>query len=279
MSSNGKKLMRTRAIAANEPSNPARGTMPSDPSTQRSTRNLEDARSQEHGNAQKPGMTCRSFGIEAAFECRLIGGTDDQKARCRRCWGIEAQRHGRDVGSAGSPGQAKGHRGIDQVADQDADGGARDHPGQNERPGHLESIDQQAGHQDHDADVVEHQPEERVDVAPPGPDVAGASVVGLRPRGIHGARSSRGRRTGFSSVETAGASASRAARSASSPTSKYTAAVEAIATPSPNRSDAMPTTVGATKPPVQPTVFIRPAAVPRSSGRITSKSEAKIFAS
>ena len=75
------------------------------------------------------------------------------------------------------PGQPKRHERIDQVADQDPDGRSRDHPGQHERPGHLEHHDQQARHQDHDADVVEHQSEEGVDVAPSSPDIAGA--VGL----------------------------------------------------------------------------------------------------
>ena len=36
---------------------------------------------------------------------------------------------------------------------------------------------------------------------------------------------------------------------------------------------------GARKPPVHPTEFISPAAVPRSSGATTSKSEAKMLAS
>ena len=47
------------------------------------------------------------------------------------------------------PGQPKRHERIDQVADQDPDGRSRDHPGQNERPRHLEHQNQQARHQDH----------------------------------------------------------------------------------------------------------------------------------
>ena len=123
-------------------------------------------------------QACRAaeFGIEAALNGRLIGWTDDQKDRAERAGRVEAQGHGRDVGSAGLSGQAKRHEGINQVADQDADGGPGNHPGQNERPRHLEDHDQQAGHQDHDADVVEHQPEEGVDVAAPGPAIAGAFV-------------------------------------------------------------------------------------------------------
>src|SRR5947208_516688 len=57
---------------------------------------------------------------------------------------------------------------------------------------------------------------------------------------------------------------------ATTPATTYTDAVQVIARPNPNRSPARPMATGARLPPVQPTVFIRPAAVPRTSGRTTS---------
>ena len=47
--------------------------------------------------------------------------------------------------------------------------------------GILKRADQQAAHQDHDADVVEHQAEERVDVAPLGPARSRAGALCSRP--------------------------------------------------------------------------------------------------
>ena len=40
--------------------------------------------------------------------------------------------------------------------------------------------------------------------------------------------------------------------------------------------DVQPTNSGPSAPPPQPTVFIRPAAVPRARGSMASKSEAKM---
>ena len=54
------------------------------------------------------------------------------------------------------------------------------------------------------------------------------------------------------------------------PTSKYTAAVEAIVTPRPNRSDAMPTTVGAANPPRPADRVHQPGRRPAVLGRTTS---------
>ena len=42
------------------------------------------------------------------------------------------------------PGQAKRHDRVNQVSDQHAHRRARDHPGQNERPRHLENHNEQA---------------------------------------------------------------------------------------------------------------------------------------
>ncbi len=65
-----------------------------------------------------------------------------------------------------------------------------------------------------------------------------------------------------------------------SPAITYDDEVAAIATLKPCRSARKPTTIGEIPPPTsQPIVFIKPVAVPRASGRTTSKTEAKILAS
>ena len=75
------------------------------------------------------------------------------------------------------PGQAKRQRREDQVAGQHAHGRAGNHPPEHEIPRHPEP-DQQAGHQDHAADVVDHQPEECVDVAAVDPLVGAGMPLG-----------------------------------------------------------------------------------------------------
>ncbi len=60
---------------------------------------------------------------------------------------------------------------------------------------------------------------------------------------------------------------------------QYSEAADAIATLNPTRSDHHPTSTGAMPPASHPIEFMTPVAVPRTSGRITSNRDAKMFAS
>src|SRR5262249_18172316 len=198
--------------------------------------------------------------------------TDDQKDRPERARRIKPERHRGDVRPPRAPRQPERHHRIDQVADEDSERRPWNHPRQDERPRELEDCHQQAYHQNHDADIVEHQAEERVDIAPLGPAVSLASRT-------RSCRLSFHHQSPRSAIVPARSSARFAASNANNPTRKYTPAVDPITSPRLNRSAANPTTVGAAKPPTQPSPFINPAATPRSSCRTTSKTDAKMFES
>src|SRR5262249_9189372 len=73
--------------------------------------------------------------------------------------------------------------------------------------------------------------------------------------------------------------ASACAVSNRKPAAIYCAAAIAIATPNPVCVAIHPLITGADPPPIQPTIFMNPAAVPRASSGTTSNIDAKMFAS
>src|SRR5262245_47823639 len=194
-------------------------------------------------------MTCCNFGVQPPRRRLLKCWTDDQKDGPERARRIKPKRHRRDVRPTGPPRQPKRHDRIDQVANENSQRRARNHPGQDEWPRELENRHQQASHQDHDTDVVEHQAEKCVDVAPLGPAVSFASrTIFQRPSFHHPIPR-------YAKTSPACSSARFAASNATNPTRKYTPAVEPITIPRLNRSAANPTTKGAAKPPTQPSPF------------------------
>jgi hypothetical protein len=73
--------------------------------------------------------------------------------------------------------------GVDEVAEEHAQGGAREHARVDQLFGKAEDEDEDAG-QDHEVHhVVQHQAEERVDVAGRRPAIAGAVHAHLARRG------------------------------------------------------------------------------------------------
>ena len=82
--------------------------------------------------------------------------------------------------------QTKGHERVNKVAHQHANGGPWNHASEHELLGNLKNADQQTGHEDHTADVVEHQSEESIDITLACPDIAGLGGVAVVDRhGIH----------------------------------------------------------------------------------------------
>ena len=107
------------------------------------------------------------------------------------------------------------------------------------------------------ADVVEHQPEEGVDVAAPGPGVAGAwfgcSTAVDSPCELPARETESASRQSAVALPPA-----EPPRAPADPPANRRPPSSRSTTPRPNDSDAMPTTVGATKPPVQPTRVHQP---------------------
>ncbi|KAG0755790.1 hypothetical protein G6F22_020499 [Rhizopus arrhizus] len=78
---------------------------------------------------------------------------------------VQAQRHGGDIVAAGARGQPSRHQGVQQVADQHAEGGAGEHAAEHHVGGELEDPDQGHGDEAEDGEVVDDQAEEAVEVA------------------------------------------------------------------------------------------------------------------
>ncbi|MNT34461.1 hypothetical protein D3C72_1704450 [compost metagenome] len=78
---------------------------------------------------------------------------------------IQAQRHGGDVVAPGTRGQAPCHQGVQQVADQHAQGSAGEHAAEDHVGGELEHPDQGHGDEAEDGEIVDDQAEEAIEVA------------------------------------------------------------------------------------------------------------------
>ena len=105
--------------------------------------------------------------------------------------GVEAQRHGGHVVAAGAARQSKGHPGVDEIADDDADHRAGNHVFQGKCGGKAEFDGQNPDHQGQDGQIVQHQAEKGVDIARNSPSIArhgepaGGMTVRSRPPDRH----------------------------------------------------------------------------------------------
>ncbi len=79
--------------------------------------------------------------------------------------GVDPEGHGGHVRAPGLPGEATGQPGVPEVPRQDAERRARDDPIEDEIRREAEHADQQAGEHHEVREIVDGQPEERVDVA------------------------------------------------------------------------------------------------------------------
>jgi hypothetical protein len=103
---------------------------------------------------------------------REVGRPEHGEGHADRARRIEAERHRRDIAAAGAPRKAARHRGVEQVPHQHAERGTREHPPVDEVLREAEHEDEDPGQDDQVHHVVEHQPEEGVDVAGGGPAIA-----------------------------------------------------------------------------------------------------------
>jgi hypothetical protein len=104
-----------------------------------------------------------------------------RNATPKRAGSVQPQWHGGHIRPAGPPRQPKSHPGENKIAEQDAERGAGDHPCKDElsaetrilRIGLLRRVvaGNEANQDQHDGQVVEHQPEKRVDVSRARPSV------------------------------------------------------------------------------------------------------------
>lgn len=86
---------------------------------------------------------------------------------------VQAERHRGDVVATGARRQAARHHRVDHVADQHPQRGAGKHPVEHHLGRKPEDPDQRRGNEAQDREVVDHQPEETVEVA--GDEPAGRS--------------------------------------------------------------------------------------------------------
>ena len=195
MSSSGRKLMITSAIAVSEPEQPGPRDDPADPAADSGAGQLEDARGQDHRDAQEPGVPRRrrrgrARGAVAARNAGpMIRKTAPKVLGVSSPSGIavtsrrpvrRASRNAIAVKIRSPTSTPTAVPGIIRVSTNVA-----------REP---EAADQQAGHQDHVADVVEHQAEERVDV--PAREQAGGALGGVR--GVRlGRHAAQGRTPGW----------------------------------------------------------------------------------
>ena len=78
---------------------------------------------------------------------------------------VESQRHGGDGLIPRPPGEAERHPGVDQVAEQHSEGGAREHPRIDDVGRETERQDEDSGQERQHGHIVKHQPEEAIDIA------------------------------------------------------------------------------------------------------------------
>ena len=118
---------------------------------------LEEADENRHGHAHLPG--------ENRVARRQIGRPEDGEGHSEDARGVESQRHRGHVVAAGPPAEPAGEERVDEVPEEDPDGGARHHALEHDVPGEVEGADQDRGEDDEVRDVVEHEREERVQVS------------------------------------------------------------------------------------------------------------------
>src|SRR5262249_28174733 len=102
---------------------------------------------------------------------------EDHREQGRR---VDAERHRGDVSASGAAHEPYGEPGIGEVSGQYSEGGAGNHPLQDEVGRELEDADQKGREDDELSDVVEGEAEEAVQVPGSYPAQARASRIGRR---------------------------------------------------------------------------------------------------
>ena len=126
----GKNAISAMAMAASEPSSPARGTRRRTALPNGASTILRTPISTSTRQPDVPGELHRLFIV------RLAGKElpplrqrrqEHQKGDAERAWRVEAERHRSDSRLTRASGQAEGHRRVDEIAEQHAESGAGDH--------------------------------------------------------------------------------------------------------------------------------------------------------
>ena len=133
---------------------------------------FEDSAGDDPTHAHMPGMSGRRQLVEALPESGLESRTEHEKHHPECARGVESQRHRRDVGASGPPGELYGHPGERQVSQDNADRGARDEVGKGKLRRIAEHACQEADREDKVGNIVDRQAEKGVDVARCSPAVA-----------------------------------------------------------------------------------------------------------
>ncbi len=125
---------------------------------------LRDAHDDHHRHPDRPGPVRIARGN--------VCGTDDAEGQREQRRRVDAERHCADVLAALATGEAKREPRVEEVADEDAERGARNHATENDVGRHAEDADENARHRDEQRHVVDRQREKSVDVAACVPAVA-----------------------------------------------------------------------------------------------------------
>ena len=126
---------------------------------------LEHTHHHQRGHAQLPGGDRRGLVVEAVGLERDEGRAQHQQGHADAGRRIQAQRHRGDVVAPRAPCQPPRHPGVGQVAQQHAQRGAREHPGEHHLGREAEDPHQRHRDEAEDRQVVDDESEEAVDVA------------------------------------------------------------------------------------------------------------------
>ena len=120
---------------------------------------LEEADQDGHGHSHLPR--------EDRVARRQVRGPENGEGHAEDTRRVQPERHRRDVVAPGPSREPAGQVRVDEVPDENADGRARHHPLEHDVPREVEGADQDRREDDEVRHVVEHEREERVQIAGP----------------------------------------------------------------------------------------------------------------